>query len=538
MFERVCARYPDNPAIHNWGTTFTYAELERQTQAFAGYLMASGFKKGDRIALMMPNLLQYPVALFGALRAGLAVVNTNPLYTARELAYQLKDSGATCIVVLANFAHVVETVLSETSVRTVIITELGDLLRFPKGSVVNVAARRFKKLVPKFHLPYAVPFKTALRLGSRAELQPPDVFASDLAFLQYTGGTTGVPKGAMLSHANMVANLEQLSEAWKDIIVEGKEIMITPLPLYHVFSLTCALLTFTRHAGLNVLITNPRDTAGFMSELKHWQFTFITGVTSLYRVLMEHPRFAQLDFSALKLGVAGGMALQRDVADRWQSMTGRPMIEGYGLTECSPVVACNVIGAAKLGTVGLPLPGTDVSLRDDDVVANAGETGELCVRGPQVMRGYWNNPKESATAFTADGWLRTGDIASLDAEGYLTIVDRKKDMIIVGGFKVFPSEIEGVIAAHPAIAEVGCVGVPDERAGQAIKACIVLRAQESVSPEELREFCRTSLTAYKVPKLIEFRDSLPKTNIGKVLRRALLQQTATPPYAESTLSAH
>ncbi|HEU4600575.1 MAG TPA: AMP-binding protein, partial [Steroidobacteraceae bacterium] len=362
MFERSCTDFANRPAISNWGTTLTYAEFDRLTRAFAAYLGASGFVKRDRIALMMPNLLQYPIALFGALRAGMAVVNTNPLYTARELAYQLKDSGATCIVVLANFAHVVETVVRDTSVRTVIVTELGDLLHFPKGQVLNVAARRFKKLVPKFNLPDAVPFKTALKLGSRSSFQLPKVSASDLAFLQYTGGTTGVPKGAMLSHANLVANLEQLSEAWKAIIEDGREIMITPLPLYHVFSLTCALLTFARHGGLNVLITNPRDIPAFISELKHWRFTFITGVSTLYNALMQHPRLSQLDFSALKLGVAGGMALQANVASRWQSITGRPMIEGYGLTECSPVVACNVLGAAKLGTVGRVLPGTQISL--------------------------------------------------------------------------------------------------------------------------------------------------------------------------------
>jgi long-chain acyl-CoA synthetase len=516
-----CERFGPLPAFHNLGTTLTFEEVERRSREFAAGLSALGLGKGERIALMMPNVLQYPIAMFGALRAGLVVVNTNPLYTPRELEHQLRDSGAAAIVVLANFAHVVEKVISRTQLRHVIITEVADLLPFPKGAIVNWAARRIKHMVPAYRLPAALSFRQVLESGSRRPFVAPVLDGNDLAFLQYTGGTTGVAKGAMLSHRNLVANLEQVSALWRGIIEDGKEIAITPLPLYHVFCMTCNCLTFFTHGCLNVLITNPRDLPAFVAELAHWRFTFISGVNTLYNALLDHPKFAQLDFSRLKLGVAGGMALHPSVAVRWRTVTGRELIEGYGLTESSPVVACNLPGASRIGTVGVPLPSTDVSIRDEHGELPAGAEGELCVRGPQVMQGYWQMPAETEHTIDADGWLHTGDIAQIDAEGFVHIVDRKKDMIIVSGFKVFPNEVETVLATHSAVVEVGCVGVPDERSGQAVKAFIV--ARETLTVEQVREFCREHMTAYKVPKYVEFREALPKTNIGKILRRALVE---------------
>lgn len=525
LLEQSCARFASLPAFHNWGTTLTYAELERRSRRFAAYLQSSGFRKGDRIALMLPNLLQYPVALFGALRAGLIVVNTNPLYTPRELEHQLKDSGASAIVVLANFAHVLQKVVGRTDVRHVIVTQLGDMLHFPKGIAINWAARKLRKLVPPYHLQGAVTFKKALAAGATSDFTPPPIGGSDVAFLQYTGGTTGVAKAAMLSHTNMISNLEQASAMWRSVIEDGREIIITPLPLYHVFCLTCNCLTFVKHGGLNVLITNPRDIAGLIAELKHWKFSFISGVNTLYRALLEHPGFRQLDFSKLKLGIAGGMALHQAVADQWSSITHRPLIEGYGLTECSPVVSCNLPESRRVGTVGIPLPSTEISIRSADRELAIAEEGELCVRGPQVMSGYWNMPEETAKVLDREGWLSTGDIAVMDADGFLRIVDRKKDMIIVSGFKVFPNEVEDVLGMHSSVVDVGVVGVPDERSGQAVKAFVVIRENETVSVERLRDFCRERLTAYKVPKYIEFRPSLPKSNVGKVLRRALLEES-------------
>ncbi len=524
LLDQSCERFASLPAFHNWGTTLTYADLERRSRRFAAYLQASHFRKGDRIALMLPNLLQYPVALFGALRAGLIVVNTNPLYTPRELEHQLKDSGASAVVVLANFAHVLQKVVGRTDVRHVIVTQLGDMLHFPKGIAINWAARKLRKLVPPYHLQGAVTFKKALAAGATSDFTPPPIGGSDVAFLQYTGGTTGVAKAAMLSHTNMISNLEQVSAMWRSVIEDGRETIITPLPLYHVFCLTCNCLTFVKHGGLNVLITNPRDIAGLIAELKHWKFSFISGVNTLYRVLLEHPGFRQLDFSKLKLGIAGGMALHHAVADQWNSITHRPLMEGYGLTECSPVVSCNLPEARRVGTVGIPLPSTQISIRSADRELAMGEEGELCVRGPQVMSGYWNLPEETAKVLDREGWLSTGDIAVMDADGFLRIVDRKKDMIIVSGFKVFPNEVEDVLAMHSSVVDVGVVGVPDERSGQAVKAFVVIRENETVSVERLRDFCRERLTAYKVPKYIEFRPSLPKSNVGKVLRRALLEE--------------
>jgi len=527
MFEESCRRFADRPAYHNLGVTLSYRELDRLAAQFGAYLQGLGLARGDRVALMLPNVLQYPVALFGALRAGFTVVNTNPLYTPRELRHQLRDSGARCIVVLENFAHVLQAVRADTAVEHVVISALGDLAPLPKRALVNFVVRRVRRMVPRYALPDAVRFRTALARGATRSLQPVTVGPEDLAFLQYTGGTTGVAKGVMLTQRNMVANLLQVAAFWKRLIVPGAEVVITPLPLYHIFSLTCCCLVFMQHGGLNVLITNPRDIPAFVQELRKWQMNFIIGVNTLYAALLNHPGFAQLDFSRLKLGVAGGMALHPSVAERWQATTGRPLLEGYGLTEAAPVVACNSYVAPQVGTVGIPLPSTEISLREGDTEVPAGEPGELCVRGPQVMRGYWQQPEETAKVLTADGWLRTGDVATVDATGHIRIVDRKKDMIIVSGFNVYPNEIESVCTEHAAVLECGCIGVPDPRSGQAVKVFVVLRESAALSIEQLDAHFRAQLTGYKVPKHIEFRSSLPKTNIGKILRRELQQGDAT-----------
>ncbi|HSC07814.1 MAG TPA: AMP-binding protein [Steroidobacteraceae bacterium] len=526
IFEASCQRFADRPAYHNLGVTLTYADIDRLTRQFAAYLVGLGLGKGERIALMMPNLLQYPVALFGALRAGLTVVNTNPMYTPRELRHQLRDSGARCIVVLENFAHVLAEVRSDTAIEHVVLTSVADLVPYPKRAAVNFVVRHIKHMVPAYHLPGAVWFREALARGAQGELRTPEVTGEDIAFLQYTGGTTGVAKGSMLTHRNMVANLLQVAGFWRDVITPGREVVITALPLYHVFCLTCNCLVFTQHGALNVLITNPRDIPGFVSELGKWRFSIITGVNTLYNALLDHPGFARLNFSALKLGVAGGMALHPSVAERWHAATGRPMLEGYGLTESSPVVTCNLLENPRIGTVGVPVPSTEISVREGDVELPLGATGELCVRGPQVMRGYWNRPDETAKTISPDGWLYTGDIATVDAEGFVRIVDRKKDMIIVSGFKVFPNEVEAVLTEHPAVLECGCIGVPDPRSGQAVKIFVVTRPGATVSSEELIAHCRERLTGYKVPKYVEFRASLPKTNVGKILRRELEQEPA------------
>jgi long-chain acyl-CoA synthetase len=526
LFERSCRQYAERPAFHNLGTTLTYREIDGLSARFASYLQSLGLARGERVALMMPNLLQYPVALFGALRAGLTVVNTNPMYTPRELRHQLKDSGARCIVVLENFAHVLEQVRAETAVEHVVTTAVGDMTPFPKRATVNFVVRHVKHMVPKYWIPDAVPWRVAMARGAARAFERVAVTAEDVAFLQYTGGTTGIAKGAVLTHRNLVANLTQVAVFWRNLIVPGREIVITPLPLYHVFCLTCNCLVFMHHGALNVLITNPRDIAGFVKELRQWPFTFITGVNTLYNALLAHPGFAALDFSRLKLGVAGGMALHPSVAKQWRAATGQDLLEGYGLTEASPVVACNPYGGVSLGSVGIPLPSTEVSLRDGGREVPAGEAGELYIRGPQVMRGYWNRPEETARVLSADGWLATGDVATIDARGFLRIVDRKKDMIIVSGFKVFPNEIEGVLEEHPAVLECGVIGVDDARSGQAVKAFVVLRPGVSASAEELIEYCRGNLTGYKVPKSVEFRASLPKTNVGKILRRELVSSPA------------
>jgi long-chain acyl-CoA synthetase len=528
VFDDSCRRFVDRPAYHNMGRTLTFGELERLSRDFGAHLLAQGLTRGDRIALMMPNVLQYPIALFGALRAGLTVVNTNPQYTPRELRHQLRDCGARAIVVLENFAHVLAQVRADTEVRHVITATMGDLAPLPKRLAVNFVVRRVRHLVPAFELPGALPFRQALAQGARLEFRPPRVNGDDGAFLQYTGGTTGVAKGAVLTHRNMVANLLQMAAFWRTLLEPGREVIITPLPLYHVFCLTCNCLLFMRLGGLNVLITDPRDIPGFISELGRWRFSLITGVNTLYNALLGHPRFAQLDFSRLKLGVAGGMALHTSIAERWQRITGKPLVEGYGLTEASPVVACNPFDAPRAGTVGVPLPSTEISIRDTEGGAEVapGQPGELWVRGPQVMRSYWNMPEETLKTRTADGWLRTGDVAVLQDDGFLRIIDRIKDLIIVSGFKVFPNEIEAVVGEHPAVLECGCIGIPDARTGQAVKIFVVVREGHAVSSEQLLVHCRERLTAYKVPRKVEFRQSLPKTSVGKILRRALVQEEA------------
>ncbi len=523
LFENSAGQFGSRTAYINMDKAVSYAELDRLTRDFAAYCQSVlGLERGARIAVMMPNVLQYPICIFGALRAGLTVVNCNPLYTPRELEHQLNDSGAEAIVVVENFAHVLQEVLSRTGVKHIVVTGLGDMLGTVKGGLVNFVVRHVKKLVPAFSLPQATGFKTALSRGAAAAFTPVAVNHDDIAFLQYTGGTTGVAKGAMLSHGNIIANLQQ-AHAWlKPYLAEGREIIITALPLYHIFALTANCLTFLKVGATNVLITNPRDIPGFVKELAKYPFTTITGVNTLFNALLNDPGFAKLDFSKLNVSLGGGMAVQRAVAEKWKQVTGNTLIEAYGLTETSPAVTINPLNlAAYNGSIGLPVPSTEVAIRDDEGRDLAlGEAGELCVRGPQVMKGYWNRPDETAKVIMADGFLRTGDVAVIDEKGFIRIVDRKKDMILVSGFNVYPNEIEAVVAMHPGVLEVAAVGVPDEKSGEAVKIFVVKR-DESLTAEALIAYCRENLTGYKVPRQVEFRSELPKTNVGKILRRAL-----------------
>ncbi|WP_153167014.1 long-chain-fatty-acid--CoA ligase FadD [Thauera sp. 2A1] len=523
LFEQSVRRFASHPAYVCMGKAITYAELEQQSRQFAAYLQ-QGLKlqRGSRVALMMPNLLQYPIALFGALRAGYTIVNVNPLYTARELEHQLADAGVEAIVILENFAHTLQQVCHSLPLRHIVVASLGEMLDFPRRQVVNFVVRHVKKLVPPWQLDGAVRFAEALGLGAKAELAPVTVGQDDIAFLQYTGGTTGVAKGAALSHGNIIANLQQ-AHAWiAPHVRDGEEIIITALPLYHIFSLTANCLTFLKIGATNVLITNPRDIPGLVKELAQYRFTAITGVNTLFNALLNNPDFAQVDFSALKISLGGGMAVQQAVAEKWQRTTGRLLVEAYGLTETSPAVCINPLDLAEFNhSIGLPVPSTEVSIRDDDDVEQpTGSRGELCVKGPQVMRGYWNRPDDTARAFTADGFLRTGDIAVMDERGFVRIVDRKKDMILVSGFNVYPNEVEDVIASHPGVLEVAAVGVPDERSGEAVKVFVV-RRDPSLTEQEVIAHCRQNLTGYKVPHRVEFRSELPKSNVGKILRRAL-----------------
>ena len=522
LFEQAAKRYADQPAFLNMGQKMSYRQLEEKSRAFAAYLQQQlGLKAGDRVALMMPNLLQYPVALFGVLRAGMVVVNVNPLYTPRELQHQLNDSGASAIVIVSNFAHTLEKVVAKTAVRHVILTRMGDQLAPIKATQVNFVVKYVKKLVPKYHLPGAISFRHVLEVGETLNYQRPTVSNDDLAFLQYTGGTTGVAKGAMLTHRNMQANLEQTRATYGKVLRDGKECVVTALPLYHIFALTVNGLLFLELGGQNLLITNPRDIPGFVKELGKFPFTAITGVNTLFNALLNDEQFNKLDFSTLRLSAGGGMAVQKVVAERWEKLTGHYLLEGYGLTECSPLVSVNPYDiSCHTGSIGLPVPSTDVLILDDDGnEVPPGEPGELCISGPQVMLGYWQHPEATAEVLK-NGWLHSGDIVTVDQEGFIRIVDRKKDMILVSGFNVYPNEIEDVLMQHPKVREAAAIGVPSDLSGEAVKVCIV-KKDASLTKEEVLDHCRRQLTGYKVPKIIEFRDELPKTNVGKILRREL-----------------
>ncbi|CFR13487.1 long-chain-fatty-acid--CoA ligase FadD [Yersinia kristensenii] len=522
MFENAALRYADQPAFINMGEVMTFRKLEERSRAFAAYLQQGlGLQKGDRVALMMPNLLQYPIALFGILRAGMVVVNVNPLYTPRELEHQLNDSGAAAIVIVSNFAHTLEKVVFKTQVKHVILTRMGDQLSTAKGTLVNFVVKYIKRLVPKYYLPDAISFRTALQKGRRMQYVKPDVINTDMAFLQYTGGTTGVAKGAMLTHRNMQSNLEQAKAAYAPLLQPGHELVVTALPLYHIFALTMNCLLFIELGGRSLLITNPRDIPGMVKELSRYPFTAMTGVNTLFNALLNNEEFTKLDFSTLRLSVGGGMPVQKAVAEKWEKLTGKHLLEGYGLTECSPLVTGNPYDLKHYsGSIGLPVPSTDVRLVDDEGNDVAlGEPGELWVRGPQVMLGYWQRP-EATDEVLKQGWLATGDIATIDEQGFLRIVDRKKDMILVSGFNVYPNEIEDVVALHAKVLESAVVGVPNEVSGETVKLFVV-KKDASLTQEELLTHCRRYLTGYKVPKIVEFRDELPKSNVGKILRREL-----------------
>nr|WP_206004277.1 MULTISPECIES: long-chain-fatty-acid--CoA ligase FadD [unclassified Pseudoalteromonas] len=521
LFEKSFADFSDLPAFTNMGKELTYRELDSATKRVASYIQNDlGLKKGDKVAVMMPNLLQTPVTILGILRAGCVVVNVNPLYTVRELEHQLNDSESSAIFILANFADTLEKALPKTNVKHIVVTQVGDMVGGLKKHIVNFVVKHVKKMVPSYSLPNVIKFADALA-GDEAGYKKPEVDLNDLAFLQYTGGTTGVSKGAMLSHGNMVGNLEQVSGCLDKVLERGKEVVITALPLYHIFALTANCLTFMKYGGLNVLITNPRDMPGFVKELAQHKFTAVTGVNTLFNGLLNTPGFAELDFSSLKMSLGGGMAVQRPVAEKWQAVTKTKLMEGYGLTECAPLVTVSPYDLEGYnGSIGLPAPSTDIKLMlENGEEAAKGEPGELWVKGPQVMQGYYNRPDATAECLK-DGWFATGDIATYDDEGFFYIVDRKKDMIIVSGFNVFPNEIEEVVAMHDGVLEVAAIGIPHEVSGEQVKVFVVKKDQ-SLTEKDIIKHCRDNLTNYKVPKLVEFRDELPKTNVGKILRRAL-----------------
>ncbi|WP_454695519.1 AMP-binding protein [Achromobacter aegrifaciens] len=528
-----CRRYAGKTSYISMGKSLSYAELDRLTRDFAAWLHANGLGRGDRVALMMPNLLQYPVCLFGALRAGCVVVNCNPLYTPHELRHQLADSGARLIVVADNFAATVQKALDGSAIERVVVTSIGELLGPLKGRLVDFVVRRVKRMVPAWSLPDAIRLGDALRAGAAAPFTEVALDQRDLACLQYTGGTTGVAKAAMLTHGNLVANLSQ-AHAWvRPLVTEGEECIVTALPLYHIFALTANCLTFMKIGASNLLIINPRDIPGLVKEMRKVPFSAFTGVNTLFNALLNNPDFARLDFSRLRLTMGGGMAVQRSVADRWRAVTGRSLAQAYGLTETSPAVTINPLDVQEFtGSIGLPVPSTEISIRDDaGTELGIGETGEICVRGPQVTQGYWQRPDETALVLYADGFLRTGDVGYVDEKGYVFLVDRKKDMILVSGFNVYPNEVEDVAALHPGVREVAAVGVPDERSGEAVKL-YVIRKDPALDAETLIAHCRKQLTGYKVPRYIEFRDDLPRTNVGKILRRELkpaAQEAASAP---------
>jgi long-chain acyl-CoA synthetase len=523
LLDDSCKKYSNSIAYVNMGTELTYSEIDQKSKDFANYLLNEcGLKKGDRIALQMPNLLQYPVALFGVLRAGMIVVNTNPLYTQREMLHQFNDAGVKAIVILSNFAHNLEAILSKTGVKHIITTQIGDFHSFPKKPIVNFVVKYVKRMVPSFSLPNAISLNQALEIGSKSTYQKTEITSGDIAFLQYTGGTTGVSKGAALSHRNIVANLEQ-NKAWMSSKLESnKEIVITALPLYHIFSLTVNCFTMLQIGAKNILITNPRDMKAFIKDLKAYPFTVFTGVNTLFNGLMNQDDFTTISFKSLKIAIGGGMAVQKAVAKQWKELTGASLIEGYGLTETSPVLSCNPLdGSDRIGTIGMPFPSTEMKIVDDDGKdLPIGEAGEIVARGPQIMLGYWEKEEENKNTFLKDGWFKTGDIGIMNEDGYFQIVDRKKDMILVSGFNVYPNEIEDVVAEHPKVLEVAAVGVPDEKSTEAVKIFVVKKDQ-SLTEDELRKFCHENLTGYKNPKHIEFRDELPKSNVGKIIRRHL-----------------
>ncbi|MEQ9441471.1 MAG: AMP-binding protein [Cyclobacteriaceae bacterium] len=528
LLEQCIKEYGPLPSFVCMGATITFDDLDRLSCNFAAYLQQDlGLSKGDRIAIQMPNLLQYPIAMLGALRAGLIVVNVNPLYTAREMKHQFNDSGAVAVIILANFAYNLEKILADTSVKHIVVTEIGDQLGGLKKTIVNSVVKYIKKMVPAYHLPTAVKFNDALKRGSQRTFKRVAMQGSDTAFLQYTGGTTGVSKGAVLSHTNLISNMEQIS-AWMSVRLEKRiETMITALPLYHIYALTVNCLAMMKIGARNVLITNPRDMKGFIKELKKYPFTVITGLNTLYNGLVNHPDFDGVDFSHLKITSAGGMAMQTSVAEHWKKKTGVPVAEGYGLTETSPVLTSNIplAGHVRIGTIGIPVPSTQIMIvNDEGVEVPVGEPGEIYAKGPQVMSGYWNRPEETKHVFTDDGWFKTGDIGVINEDGFFKIVDRKKEMINVSGFNVYPNEIEDVVSGHEKVLEVGAIGVPDARSTEVVKIFVV-KKDPSLTEEELLGYCKENLTAYKVPKHIEFRKELPKSNVGKILRRLLQEDT-------------
>lgn len=522
LFDEACCKYSSQVAYICMGRELRYRELDDMSRNFAGWLQSLGIGKGQRVALMMPNLLQYPVALFGALRAGCVVVACNPLYTPRELEYQLKDSGAEAIVIVENFASTLQQVIERTAIRHVVVTPLGEMLGPVKGRLVNFALRHIRKMVPAWSLPGFVSLSAALAAGRKHGMRVVALGHEDIAFLQYTGGTTGISKGAMLTHGNITANVMQ-AHAWiASAVEEGKEFIVTALPLYHIFALTANCLTFLMLGARNLLIVNPRDIPAFVRELGRYPVTAITGVNTLFNAMLNDPRFIRLDFSTLKLALGGGMAVQQSVADRWFRVTGKPLLQAYGLTETSPATTINPLDAQEFnGSIGLPISSTEISIRDSrDAEVPRGQIGEICIRGPQVMKGYWQNPDETRDAISRDGYLRSGDVGYIDKDGFVFLVDRKKDMILVSGFNVYPNEVEDAVATHPGVADVAAIGVLDGHSGEAVKIFVV-RKDASLTAEALIEHCRHLLTGYKIPRHVEFRDDLPRTNVGKILRRAL-----------------
>ena len=526
VFRQSVEKFANQPAFQNMGKTLTYAEVGKLAENFASYLQnVLKLPRGERVAIMLPNLLQYPIALFGILQAGLVAVNTNPLYTPRELEHQLKDSGATTIIVLENFANTLELVLPRTQIKHVIVASVGEMFGFFKGTLMNFVLRKVKKMVPEYRISDTIPFQTALKEGAAHTFRPVSLTREDTALLQYTGGTTGVAKGAILSHGNICANMQQAAEWIVNLLRPGKETVIAALPLYHIFALTVNLMIFTQAGSKIILITNPRDMKGFIGELKKERVSVFIGVNTLFNGMVNQPDFATVDFSSLKLTLGGGMATQKAVAEKWKNITGTPIVEAYGLTEASPGVCCNPLNIETYsGGIGLPIPSTEIELRDADGNEVAqGQPGEMWIRGPQVMQGYWNRPEETAKVLDERGFLATGDIAVMDEKGWFKLVDRKKDLIVVSGFNVYPNEVEDVAASHPKVLEAACIGVSSPKTGEALKLFIV-KKDESLTAEELIAFCRTELTAYKVPKDIEFRDELPKSNVGKILRRELRKE--------------